>query len=481
MWSYPNPHRDGATNKEICDLLVVYEDHVLIFSDKRVSWSDQKPPLVAWRRWYKKAIEESAKQIAGAENFILDNPDRVFTDRKCTQHLPVPLPSRDKAIVHRIIVANGAAEACQKHFKSLRGSLIRSSNLVGEDHNVENGEAVGPFEVGYPLTKGQVFHILDEANLHIVMGLRDTVTDFTQYLSDKEELLSRMHVRACSEEDLLCMYLSNTGDDNRHYFCKEERAALSVGEGFAEQWLTSERYRDQVEQDEVSKVWDDLIDHLAENLQAEPSQPSKETRSNMARALQLMAGQNRTQRRILGEALLTLLQKPLLGGRNARIILGQPDEPTFVFLVLDHPPNVSEDDYIQLRHDMLHGYALVAKDKATASPVVAMATNAPRGVGEMTSLAYYEAGPVEGDMKAEMEALADALKIMQESEFFHTRAEEFPRPTQSRIRKLAYMRGERVRLPWNEERRCFCGSGRKYKNCCLKAGIPPPYWEPKKR
>ncbi len=43
LWSYPNIYRDTVVNgqrtgKEICDLLVVCGDHVLIFSDKTVAW-----------------------------------------------------------------------------------------------------------------------------------------------------------------------------------------------------------------------------------------------------------------------------------------------------------------------------------------------------------------------------------------------------------------------------------------------------------
>lgn len=39
LWSYPNVYRDqsGASKgegKEVCDLLVVFENHVIIFSDK---------------------------------------------------------------------------------------------------------------------------------------------------------------------------------------------------------------------------------------------------------------------------------------------------------------------------------------------------------------------------------------------------------------------------------------------------------------
>jgi len=69
----------GTDGKELCDLLVVCDPHVIIFSEKNINWSD-KPVQVAWSRWFKKAVEKSADQINGAERWISEFPDRVFLD-----------------------------------------------------------------------------------------------------------------------------------------------------------------------------------------------------------------------------------------------------------------------------------------------------------------------------------------------------------------------------------------------------------------
>ncbi len=52
LWSYPNVYIDKKQNgrgvgKELCDLLVVCGDHVLIFSDKHISWPETDD--VEWR------------------------------------------------------------------------------------------------------------------------------------------------------------------------------------------------------------------------------------------------------------------------------------------------------------------------------------------------------------------------------------------------------------------------------------------------
>ena len=72
LWSYPSVYRDqgkkgGGDGKELCDLLVVFGDHVLIFSDKNCEFPKDKDEAVAWNRWFKRAVESSARQVWGAE------------------------------------------------------------------------------------------------------------------------------------------------------------------------------------------------------------------------------------------------------------------------------------------------------------------------------------------------------------------------------------------------------------------------------
>lgn len=34
LWSYPNPYKLQSNGKELCDLLIVFDNHIIIFSDK---------------------------------------------------------------------------------------------------------------------------------------------------------------------------------------------------------------------------------------------------------------------------------------------------------------------------------------------------------------------------------------------------------------------------------------------------------------
>jgi hypothetical protein len=87
MWSYPHLYKDqgkkrGGDGKELCDLLVVFGEHLLIFSDKDIELREDADTAIAWSRWYRKAVLDSAGQVFGAERWLREHPDRVFTDPK---------------------------------------------------------------------------------------------------------------------------------------------------------------------------------------------------------------------------------------------------------------------------------------------------------------------------------------------------------------------------------------------------------------
>ena len=97
LWSYPNLFYDKkqkgkGDGKELCDMLVVCGDDVIIFSDKSIGWPEGKDVKIAWPRYYRKAVEGAVKQINGANRVITEFPEKIYTDSACTQRLPIGLP-----------------------------------------------------------------------------------------------------------------------------------------------------------------------------------------------------------------------------------------------------------------------------------------------------------------------------------------------------------------------------------------------------
>ena len=68
LWSYANPL--GKESKELCDTLIVCNPDIIIISVKDIRITDSGDISTDWKRWRKRAIDASAKQIYGAERWI---------------------------------------------------------------------------------------------------------------------------------------------------------------------------------------------------------------------------------------------------------------------------------------------------------------------------------------------------------------------------------------------------------------------------
>ncbi len=223
LWSYPGIHRDqGITSvrrigKEVCDMLVVFENHIIIFSDKYCEFPQSGDIKVDWSRWFRRAILASAKQAWGAERWIRSYPQHLYLDAACTQPFPLILPDPETAIFHRVVVAHGIAEPCRRHFEGGSGSLIIDSSIVGDQHYNQEYAEYQPFTIGrIDKDKGYI-HVFDDTTLDIIMQTLDTISDFTKYLEKKERLLASegFKIIAGGEEELLAYYLTHLDLDGR--------------------------------------------------------------------------------------------------------------------------------------------------------------------------------------------------------------------------------------------------------------------------
>lgn len=275
LWAYPNVFRAKA--KELADLVVVCGDHVLVFSDKSIDWPTGTSPDVAWARWYRRAIAKSASQLKRAIGWIKQHPDRLFLDAKCEERFPIELPPPNRMKVHGIIVARGAAKACMDHFGSGSGSLGLMPMLSRTRDSRETPP--NPFFVGNPSpTDDQVFHILDDVSLGVLLRELDTITDFTRYLEKRERLLIGNHLLAAhGEEDLLAIYMKDLNEHGDHDFVAAPGLAIDgnhtlvVDGGSYDDLRKRVEYKRKRNADRVSYLWDDLIESFAKNIIADTS------------------------------------------------------------------------------------------------------------------------------------------------------------------------------------------------------------------
>ena len=234
LWSYPNLFIDkgssGTKGQEFCDLLIVFENHVLIFSDKDIDYPQIPDHELAWKRWFKRAVMKSADQIYGAERWLKQFPDRIFLDKTCEVRFPLDFPVLEKMILHRIVVAHGASKWC-KQVLGGTGSLMIDPKIIGEDHY--NLTPVQPFVIGQVNPEKGFVHIFDDTTLEVILRNFDTIADFTSYLTKKEKFIATGKLLfAAGEDEILAYYLKHLNDQQEHDFVfDEDFDIVSIDEG----------------------------------------------------------------------------------------------------------------------------------------------------------------------------------------------------------------------------------------------------------
>jgi hypothetical protein len=317
LWSYPNLFYDKKQNgrgdgKELCDLLVVCGHDVIIFSDKHIKYQSDNPVEVAWPRFYRKAIEGAVVQINGANNWMARYPDKIFTDPACTQRLPVELPPPKTRRVHGVVVATGAYRAIQDAMNDDSGSFMIQPSLKGQEAIDFSQGGFMPFCVG-DVNPGSMFiHVFDDVGIRRILEHLNTISDFTRYLNKRAEYLrSDKLFLAHGEEELLASYL-NTGirsGGNYDFEPPRERGTENfvrmTVQGEWSAYVRSEAYFAKTLADDISMVWDRLINVFTNNLLVGTSVTVLGAQSTIAtaeRGLRFMAMESRFSRRILGEA-----------------------------------------------------------------------------------------------------------------------------------------------------------------------------------
>jgi len=169
LWSYPNPFKED--HNELCDLLAVFRNHVFIFFDREsaLPHESEKDPQVLWDRWKRNVIDRQVSTAHGAEGYIRSGCP-IFLDAKGDVPFPLEI-DRERMVVHKIVVAHGAKEACEKFSDAnVYGSLAISYS------DVDDGISF-PFMVH--INRNKPLHIFDSHNLPIIFGELDTVTEKT--------------------------------------------------------------------------------------------------------------------------------------------------------------------------------------------------------------------------------------------------------------------------------------------------------------
>ena len=456
LWSYPNPYKMQSSGKELCDLLIVFDKHIIIFSDKDCAYGNSGDALVDWRRWYKKSIQKSAEQLIGAKNWILHYPDRIAVDAKCSQKLPLEIKITPETRFHLIAIAHGAEESCKAYFSGEDGGLLIDNQIVGDMHI---GKDCEPFRIGQILDDTDNFiHVFDDSSYYNILSELDTVRDFVGYLNARQELLTQKHVLAESENDILAQHLYGVikGNNASLQEISREYSDVYFEGGLLPELKQSKQYRDWRVKVRTSYFWDDLLQKtffFVENGMSEfTTIPTIHEQSEL---FKYMACEDRFHRYCLSEGFLSFLSKANPGDRGTRILFNSSEcNHCYLLLLLPREKYMSDTDYRAIRREMLTNYCKIIKSEyPEISYIIGVAHETSDKDYSSEDFVYFDAS----EWSDEDQHNAVALKT--EYEELHLLSER-SMASRTFYSETPKMKGRDRNKP------CPCGSGRKFKNCC---------------
>jgi hypothetical protein len=459
LWSYPNPYKDDG--HELCDLLAVFGNDVFVFFDREAVLPDdpEKDPQVLWDRWKRNVIDRQVKTAHGAERYIRSGRP-IFLDGKREKPFPFEF-DRVNVTVHKIIVAHGAKQACERASpQNVYGSLAIT-------YAETDGGATRPFHI--EIDRRSPVHILDSHNMPIVLSELDTVSDFSAYLREKVRAASALdYLSYCGEEDLLGHYLLNYDDSTKRHVIgstKEKLNGIMIGEGEWHGFSQSGVYRNTKKEDRISYFWDELIQRTCQNsLDGTLGGNSDILRGQSA--IYEMVREPRFMRRGLADKMLSAVERfPDTGSFTRQVTLLPSFETNVAYVLLQlrvPEPLRSEPDFREKRLAILEIACGAAKNKfPNLVKVIGIGIEAPKFSGG-TNAEDFILMPCEAWSAEQQDHYRELNK---DWNFFETpdlkqhkdRVTQFVQPPRASKRATGNKLGR------NDP--CPCGSGKKYKKC----------------
>ncbi|WP_426037974.1 hypothetical protein [Brevundimonas sp. DC300-4] len=396
LWTYPNPYKE--LNRELADLIVVFGDDVLLFSDKGGAYPESGDQTLDWTRYYRSAITQSAAQLRTAEHWIRRSPDRVYLDVRCTERLPVALPPAARVNIHRICVAPAATEAARA--RAGVDGLAIDPGVAGDERLYTVGQVQG--------CQGWV-HVFDEDTLAAVMPALSTTPDFIAYLRAKEALIGAGGLAyAASEKDLLAIYLAN----ERGF--PDRLRPLTAPAGTWNALIVHPQFRAAQALNLRAAVWDSWIDRITvaavnNDLVFGNDVPIQD----IEKIVRIMAAEDRFDRRVLSEAVMQRAVRALdAKGKVSSLVPSQANaDVVYVLLVAHHDlGRESYEDYREARRLELYlrcKAAVIARPNAAR--LVGLGLDTPNGRGGSEDFIYLEAADLTADERAAAAAMRQDL------------------------------------------------------------------------
>lgn len=365
-WCYPNPQLEPG--KEFCDLLIAFDDIAIIWAVKDLKLGKDGQPKP-------QDVAKNLRQLCGAKRQLLQvrRPLSLINPRRGTDVL-------DPASVRRIYLVS-----------ALLGDHGDFMSLMEKDP-----------------TDNHPIHSFTREFTEIALSELDTITDFLDYLEKKERWLSSSNqvIVTGGEEEVLGSFLMNGRSFDR--FKDVDNVFLEGGI-----W---ENYRGRPEvaakkrADEVSQVWDNMIDRAHESEVPEYEIIARE-----------IARPNRFERRVLSEGFLEGLRRAAAAPQDISRRFLPTDGVTYCFIYMGDASPERE-----FRKAYLAAACYIARGRFGKPRVIGIATEKTIGQGRSYDYCLLEMPEWTAETQAESERLQKETGILTNVEGTRFQADEYP-------------------------------------------------------
>lgn len=247
LFSFVNPI--GKKGKELCDVIIICGKDIVLISVKEININLTDNYDVDYNRWNTRAIEDSVKQLNGAERFL--KAVSSFKLKGSEEEIELPIEKN----FFKIALAIGGR---------------------------------GKFPIPESIRNNGYVNIMDEVSFDSITLELDTITDFISYLVEKQTKLSNVYFTGNGEEDLLAYYLFNE-------FNFPDKTYLVFDEGLYKSLKKDKFYIKEKKERQESYIWDFIINHSAQNHFTQNSYNTKSL-NNLMKAYEIMAQETRFER-----------------------------------------------------------------------------------------------------------------------------------------------------------------------------------------
>jgi len=379
-------------------------DLLVVFGDVAIIWQIKSLKLRADGHYNSREVEKNARQAVGAARRLLD--------------------------VGRPLVLQNARRGEEEFDPATIRETFLISVLAGDGED---------FLAATHSANGRVVHVFTADFMELALHELDTTSDFVDYLRAKEELLAHTKLLILGgEEELLATYLLA----GRSFDSFSEATLLTIEDGSWEGYQSRGDTKRKKSADEISYSWDGIIDRAHECDEASYELVARE-----------LARTSRLERRILAKA---MFEAAVLADKDGVHPLFRRtldfNGRTYAFLFMD--VDESERD-VRQRNLIAMCYAARSKFRNN-SMVIGIATEKVLQPSCSYDFCRLEIVDWSDDDEQIAAKLREEARYYADSTLRHAQEYEYPD-----------CRDAVLQQPVGRNDPCPCGSGKKYKKCCL--------------